>query len=95
MGSSRDAPAPEALAPPAPPSHWDRAGRALVILALLELGLLLLVLPWTNIWQHNYFLLHWTWLGQWPLSLYTRGAVSGWGLINLWLGTGEILHARD
>lgn len=70
----------------------SRAGRAIVALALLELGLLLLVLPWAGVWQHNYFLQNWAWLHRWPLSPYVRGAVTGWGLINLWLGTGELIR---
>lgn len=70
----------------------SRGGRAIVALALLELGLLLLVLPWAGVWQHNYFLQNWAWLRGWPLSPYVRGAVTGWGLINLWLGTGELIR---
>ncbi|MGH9535332.1 MAG: hypothetical protein ACRD2E_10785 [Terriglobales bacterium] len=70
----------------------SRAGRALLVMVLLELGLLLLVLPWTGAWQHNYFLQQWPWLRDWALSPYVRGAVSGWGLVNLWLGTGEIVR---
>ncbi|MGH9528279.1 MAG: hypothetical protein ACRD2F_16480 [Terriglobales bacterium] len=95
MGTPRDSPAAESVAYSTAPGHWSRVGRALFILALLELGLLLLVLPWTSLWQHNYLLQHWTWLGQWPLSSYARGAVSGWGLINLWLGTGEIVRTHS
>ncbi len=70
----------------------SRGGRAIVALALLELGLLLLVLPWAGVWRHNYFLQNWAWLRGWPLSPYVRGAVTGWGLINLWLGTGELIR---
>ena len=67
--------------------------RALKVVISLELGLLLLVLPWTAVWNNNYFVQHsvaWHWL----LSPYLRGAISGLGLMNLWLGTGEVTQFR-
>lgn len=73
---------------------WRRLGRAALIVVLLELGLLLLVVPWTGVWQHNYFAQHFSALGAWLLSPYCKGAISGLGLINLWFGTGEISHFR-
>lgn len=67
--------------------------RALQVVLSLELGLLLLVLPWTAVWSGNYFVQHYT-AGHWLLSPYLRGAVSGLGLMNLWLGTGEVTQFR-
>jgi hypothetical protein len=67
---------------------------ALLIVISLEIGLLLLVVPWTANWDHNYFLQHLPALRGWILSPFCRGAVSGLGLLNLWWGTGQITHFR-
>ncbi len=58
---------------------------ATVILFCLELGLFLLVVPWTSLWQHNYFLFRWPELTPWLANYYLRGAISGLGLIDLGL----------
>jgi hypothetical protein len=58
---------------------------ATLVLFLLELGLFLLIVPWTNLWQHNYFLFRWPELSSWITNYYLRGAVSGLGLIDLGL----------
>jgi polyferredoxin len=52
----------------------------------LEVGLLLVVLPWSPFWEKNYF------AEAWPAFLpvltndFVRGAVSGLGLVNLIAG---------
>lgn len=58
---------------------------ATLVLFFLELGLFLLIVPWTNLWQHNYFLFRWPELSPWITNYYLRGAVSGLGLIDLGL----------
>jgi hypothetical protein len=57
---------------------------------LLETGLLLVLIPWSAFWERNYFL-------QWSEALkamltsnYTRGAVSGLGLVNVWAALAEL-----
>lgn len=76
--------------------RWhERCGRAALIVLMLELGLLLLVVPWTGVWRGNYFVLHSATLAAWALSPFCQGAVSGLGLVNLWMGTGEIAHFRE
>ena len=55
---------------------------ATLILFCLELGLFLFVVPWTALWQHNYFLLRWPQLSPWLNNYFLRGAVSGLGLLD-------------
>lgn len=64
------------------------------ILFCLEIGLVLVVLPWTFFWDNN-LLFHLTpaWEPFW-FSTYLRGAVSGIGIVNLWIGLGEIWNLR-
>ena len=67
--------------------------RRLVYVAFfLEVGLLLLVLPWSGFWEHNYFAEAWPPLQPVLTSNFTRGAVTGLGLVNL--GAGFIDLAR-
>ena len=60
------------------------------ILFCLEVGLVLVVLPWTHFWDNNYFFsLTPEWGPLW-LSTYLRGGVSGMGFVNLWIGLVEV-----
>jgi hypothetical protein len=67
-----------------------------VIALILEIGLLLVLIPWTRFWERNYFgemlpVLRWVITND-----YVRGAVSGLGLVNIWLalsGLADLLRA--
>ena len=59
-----------------------------VILFCLELGLFLLVLPWTSPWEYNYFLQRFPGVATWLLNFFLRGAISGLGLIDIGLALG-------
>jgi len=63
----------------------------LVFLAyFVEVGLLLLVVPWSPFWDRNYFLDLWPAVEAVLRSNLARGAVSGLGLINLWAAMAEL-----
>ena len=83
---------PASPADPTPEADSARARRILRIVFLLfclEVGLILLLLPWTLLWDNNYFFsLSSGWRTFW-LSSYLRGAVSGLGLVNLWIASVE------
>ena len=66
----------------------------LFVILCLELGLFLLLLPWSEMWEHN--LIFWLVPGLRPflLSYYVRGALNGLGLVNLWVGFSEAWHLR-
>jgi hypothetical protein len=68
--------------------------RIVFMLFCLELGLILLLLPWTLLWDNNYFF---SLVPRWSgflMSSYVRGAVSGLGIINLALAVSEALRLR-
>lgn len=67
--------------------------RLLLAAYFLEVGLLLVVLPWTAFWDRNYLFDLVPALRTWLHSSYARGAVSGLGLLNLGLGLAEISGA--
>ncbi len=56
----------------------------------IEVGLLLIVLPWSGFWERNYFIYSLPFLEPLFLSSYVRGAVTGIGLLNLVAGFGEM-----
>jgi hypothetical protein len=64
----------------------------------LEVGLLLLVLPWSGFWEQNYFAQAWPPLAACLKNDYLRGAVSGLGVVNLFAGFADlalIFSARE
>ncbi len=79
-----------AEAPPRGPG-WGLWLRALLLVGGIEVGLLLLTLPWTQFWNRGTVWL--PWLTVWR-SAYARGAVSGLGVINLWAAASEITRFR-
>lgn len=76
------------------PARRPRSGasfltRIFFILFCLEIGLVLLLLPWTFFWDSNYFFHLTPHLNGFWRSTYLRGGVSGVGLINLWIALNE------
>ena len=67
--------------------------RLLFAAYFFEVGFLLIVLPWTTLWDRNYLFDALPQLRTWLLSPYLRGAVSGLGLFNLGLGIAETAGA--
>ena len=57
----------------------------------IEVGLLLVVLPWLPYWDRNYFVSIWPGLRQILINDFVRGAVSGLGLLNLMAGIFELI----
>ncbi len=63
----------------------------LVFLAyFIEVGLVLVVVPWSPFWDRNYFVQNWPALQALTQSNLVRGAVSGLGIVNLWAAMAEI-----
>lgn len=78
------------LPEPAPRRH--RLLRYCLALFTLEVGLFLLIFPWTDTWLFNYFqdanaLFRDIWEDP-----YFRGALSGLGAVNIYLAIAEFLH---
>lgn len=65
-----------------------------IVLALFcfEIGLILLLLPWTLLWDRNYFFSLSVAAQRLLLSSYVRGGVSGLGLVNLWFAASETVR---
>lgn len=64
--------------------------RLLFVAFFLEIGLLLIVLPWSTFWERNYFIYAWPPLRFVLGDFFVRGAVSGLGFLNLLAGFAEL-----
>ena len=49
-----------------------------------------MLIPWSAFWDRNYFMEWSSQLDSLLTSNYTRGAISGLGLINVWAALGEL-----
>ena len=67
--------------------------RLLVAAYLIEAGVLLVLAPWSALWQRNYFGAQFPLLGQWMLSPYVKGAVTGIGLVTALGGLRDLVSA--
>ena len=56
----------------------------------LEVGFVLLVVPWSSYWDRNFFSLSWPPLHALLTSNYVRGAISGLGIVNVLVAVSEI-----
>jgi hypothetical protein len=65
--------------------------RLIFIVYFLEVGLLLVIAPWSVLWDRNYFIHLWPALGVLMGNGYVRGAVSGLGFINLAAAVAEFI----
>ncbi|MPY87677.1 MAG: hypothetical protein GEU99_07130 [Luteitalea sp.] len=65
--------------------------RLMFVIYFFEVGLLLLLVPWSMFWERNFFVEHLSWLGQIAHNYYVRGAVSGIGLVSLGAAVTDLL----
>ncbi len=99
-GASGTPPAVDVSAAEAPPPaarlpRWyHKVSAILFITFCLEIGIFLLVFPWTEYWDSNYFSgLFPAWEPYWD-NMYIRGAISGLGVVNLYISFIEIFRLR-
>jgi hypothetical protein len=65
--------------------------RRLVYIAFfLEVGLLLIVVPWSAFWEGNYFAAAWPALQPVVHNNFVRGAISGLGIVNVVAGFADL-----
>ena len=63
----------------------NRLFSALLVVICCVMGAILFYLPWTGIWEQNYFLTHFPSLMPVLLHPSFRGAVSGLGILDIFL----------
>lgn len=65
--------------------------RLLLIAFFLEVGFVLIVVPWSAYWDRNYFAQGVPLVHGFVTNNFVRGAVSGIGLIDVAAGIGELV----
>jgi len=66
----------------------------LYIVLCFEIGFFLFLLPWVSWWSDNFFVGHYPWISSIAMNYFVRGAVSGVGLADVWLGFYELWRFR-
>ena len=64
------------------------------IVVCFEVGMFLLLVPWSPLWTQNLLLGYYPTLRPFYVSYYVRGAVSGLGVLNLAFGFREVWDFR-
>ncbi len=70
----------------------NRFLRWILLLIWIELGFVLILVPWSEIWEMNYFLFQYPALGFLLKNFFLRGAVSGLGIMNVLLALQAFRH---
>ena len=77
-----------------PRSAWHkRLGALLFVIFCFELGVFLLVFPWLDPWDNNW-VADMRWLAQVWDNPYFRGALSGLGLLNIYISFVEVFRLK-
>ena len=78
-------------------SQEPRMNRWLAILYVVicfEMGASLFLFPWVPLWSQNFFVGHYEWVFTLAHNYYVRGAISGLGLIDVFLAFHEVWRLR-
>ena len=65
--------------------------RLLLAAFFIEVGLVLIVIPWSGFWEDNYFAQLYPIVSTFITNNFVRGAISGMGVLNVVLGLGELV----
>jgi hypothetical protein len=88
---------PPVVEPPIEPvrSPWyHKLGMLLFIIVCFEVGVFLLVFPWMDYWSSNSIAGMASWMRDVWDSPYFRGALSGLGLVNIYISLVEVFRLR-
>ncbi len=73
---------------------YHKLSAVLLVAFCFEIGLFLVIFPWTPFWDTNYFSgMVPQWHAFWD-NLYFRGAVSGLGVVNVYIAVLELYRLR-
>lgn len=78
-------------------SQEPRMNRWLTILYIIicfEMGAFLFLFPWMPLWSQNFFMSHYPWISTLARNYYVRGAISGLGLVDVFLAFYEVWRLR-
>jgi len=70
----------------------SRIVRVPILLVWLVLGLILIAVPWSDVWDTNYLFYQYPALGLLLKNPFLRGAISGLGFMNVLLALESFRH---
>ena len=73
---------------------YHKLGVILFVIVCFEVGAFLVIFPWTQQWDSNSLASLLPSLRDYWTSSYFRGALSGLGLLNIYISIGELLRLR-
>lgn len=77
-------------------SVWPRRLMLIIFVVFcMEVGIMLAVLPWKQLWINNPLVLRFPDLRAFLGNYFVRGMFSGLGLIDLWIGIREAVHYSE
>jgi len=81
---------------PQPPQYkwYHKLAGLFAVIFCFELGVFLLVFPWASEWDLNYFSSLPLWASSIWASPYFRGAISGLGVLNIYVSFIEVFRLR-
>ena len=81
----------------APPPVWLARSMMIVFVAFcVEVGLVLIAVPWLpHLWHENSLLASFPAVRAFIAHDFVRGVTSGLGVLDIWLGIYEAVHYRD
>ena len=73
---------------------YHKLGSLLFIVVCFEVGVFLLVFPWLNYWNNNVIASLAPWVREVWESPFFRGALSGLGVVNMYISLAEVIRLR-
>jgi hypothetical protein len=78
------------------PSRWSaRLALVIEVMVWIELGMILVFVPWKRAWTDNSFVLNYPQLREFLGMNFVRGAVTGIGLLDLWMAISRAVYYKD
>jgi hypothetical protein len=77
-------------------SRWAaRIFLVIEVMIWIELGMVLVIVPWTRAWSDNGLVLSYPRLREFLNINFIRGVVTGIGVLDLWAGISQAVHYKD
>ncbi|MGA2962874.1 MAG: hypothetical protein ABSD96_14445 [Candidatus Korobacteraceae bacterium] len=87
---------PVASAPHYGAHRWaTRIFLVIEVMIWIELGMILVIVPWTRAWSDNGLILNYPHIREFLSIDFIRGGVTGIGLLDIWAGVWRAVHYKD
>jgi hypothetical protein len=77
------------------PIWMQRTFLVIFVILCIEIGIVLIAVPWRPVWSNNALLADYPHLRSIVRLGFVRGIVTGIGLLDIWIGIWEAVHYRE